>query len=173
MKAWSAVVPEKEALRKFQKMNSRFLRDRFGLELNPHVFFPAAGLILLFIVIAIIWHRSLEGVVSQAQTIISQSIGWFLIAAMNGVLIFAVLLLFSRFGKIRLGGPNAEPEFSTVAWLAMLFSAGMGIGLVFWSVAEPIMHLANPPSGAPGSPEAARRSMQLTFFHGEIGRAHV
>lgn len=159
------MVPEKEALRKFQKMNSRFLRDRFGLELNPHVFFPAAGLILLFIVIAIIWHRSLEGVVSQAQTIISQSIGWFLIAAMNGVLIFAVLLLFSRFGKIRLGGPNAEPEFSTVAWLAMLFSAGMGIGLVFWSVAEPIMHLANPPSGAPGSPEAARRSMQLTFFH--------
>lgn len=146
-------------------MNSRRLRERFGLELNPYVFLPAAGLILLFVIIAIIWHEALEGAVGQFQTVISQSIGWFLIAAMNGVLVFCVILLFSRFGKIRLGGPNAEPEFTTVAWLAMLFSAGMGIGLVFWSVAEPIMHLADPPMGEPGSPEAARRAMQLTFFH--------
>lgn len=157
--------PEKEALRKFQKMNSRVLRDRFGLELNPTVFFTSTGLILLFVIVAVIWHEQMEGTVAIMQRTISQYIGWFLVTVMNAVLVFSLVLLFSRFGKIRLGGSDAEPEFSTLGWLAMLFSAGMGIGLVFWSVAEPISHLANTPHSEPFTPEAARDAMQLTFFH--------
>lgn len=151
--------------RRFQLMNSRYLRRKAGLELNPWVFFPAAGLILLSVGFAIFWHEEMAGAAATAQATIADAIGWFLIAVMNGVLIFAVILMFSRFGHIRLGGPNAEPEFSNLGWLAMLFSAGMGIGLVFWSVAEPLMHFAAPPTGEGLTPSAARQAMRITFFH--------
>ena len=70
-----------------------------------------------------------------------------------------------RYGDIRLGGPDARPEFSIGNWLAMLFSAGMGIGLVFWSVAEPIYHFSAPPWGAAQTAQAAELAMGITFFH--------
>ena len=69
---------------------------------------------------------------------LSAGMGWFFIAAANIFLVYTVYLFFSKFGSIRLGGKDAEPEFSTTAWFSMLFSAGMGIGLVFWSVGEPM-----------------------------------
>jgi len=74
-------------------------------------------------------------------------------------------LTFSRFAGIRLGGPDAKPDFSVWSWFAMLFSAGMGIGLLFYSVAEPMLHYVSPPFGIGGTVEAARLSMGLTFFH--------
>ena len=67
----------------------------------------------------------------------------------------------SRFGRIRIGGPDARPEFSSVSWFAMLFAAGMGIGLMFWSVAEPVLHLQSPPGAAPMTPEGAQRALDL------------
>ncbi len=81
-------------------------------------------------------------------------------------LFFAVYLMFSRFGSIRLGDDDQVPEFGYFAWFSMLFSAGMGIGLVFWSIAEPMNHLQGNPFITEGmTPEAAQIAMRLTFFH--------
>ena len=99
---------------------------------------------------------------------VSAQLGWFFITAANIFLIYTVYLFFSKFGSIRLGGKNATPEFSTTAWFAMLFSAGMGIGLVFWSVGEPMWHFIGPPSlfGVEGSSGAsAQAAMAVTIFH--------
>ncbi|WP_035056352.1 BCCT family transporter [Andreprevotia chitinilytica] len=91
--------------------------------------------------------------------------GWFYLLAVFGFLLFALYLAFSRFGQIRLGGDDAEPEFSRGSWFAMLFSAGMGIGLVFWGAAEPLSHFATPPSGQGMTADAAREALRYTFFH--------
>jgi glycine betaine transporter len=82
-------------------------------------------------------------------------------------LVFVIYLAFSRYGKIKLGGPDDEPEFGNFAWFAMLFQAGMGIGLVFWGVAEPVFHNHDPPLGLAkaGTPEAANLALQTAFFH--------
>ena len=73
--------------------------------------------------------------------------------------------LLGRFGSIRLGGEGARPEFSTSAWYAMLFSAGMGIGLLFYGVAEPMFHFIASPLAEPGTADAARKAMDITFLH--------
>lgn len=92
--------------------------------------------------------------------------GWFYLLVVFFVVAFLVYLFFSRFAQLRIGGEDAEPEFSAPTWFAMLFSAGMGIGLVFWGAAEPIAHLATPPEGiAPMSNAAARASLRYSFFH--------
>lgn len=75
------------------------------------------------------------------------------------------VLLVSRYGDVRIGGPDAKPEFSTRGWFAMLFSAGMGIGLLFYSVAEPMFHFIASPLAEPGTPAAARVAMEITFLH--------
>lgn len=96
----------------------------------------------------------------------TQGFGWYYLLVVFGILVFALWLALGRYGHIRFGGEEAQPEFSTSAWFAMLFSAGMGIGLVFWGVAEPLTHFLNPPGGlASGTPEAARAAMRSVFFH--------
>lgn len=85
--------------------------------------------------------------------------------AVAGFLVFVVSLGFSRFGRVRLGPDHSEPDYSNLSWFAMLFSAGMGIGLMFFGVAEPIMHYTSPPVGEPETVEAARQAMRITFFH--------
>src|SRR6056297_1797125 len=88
------------------------------------------------------------------------------LSAGNFFVLFCLLLIVLPVGKIRLGGEDAVPDFSVVSWFAMLFSAGMGIGLMFWSVAEPMYHFGSPPGIlASGSPEAAREAMLITFYH--------
>ncbi|WP_298748647.1 BCCT family transporter [uncultured Serinicoccus sp.] len=93
--------------------------------------------------------------------------GWVYILATTLFIAFLLFLALSRFGHIRLGKDHERPEFTTVSWLAMLFSAGMGVGLVFYGVAEPMSHLASPPLGIgePMTIEAGQRAMQYTFFH--------
>jgi choline/carnitine/betaine transport len=93
--------------------------------------------------------------------------GWMFILSTFGFLAFSLYLAFSRYGRIRLGGPNEQPEFSTVSWVAMMFSAGMGIGLMFYGVAEPLSHMSSPPAGMakPGTKEAAEVAMEYTYFH--------
>ncbi|MER7460754.1 BCCT family transporter [Micromonospora sp. NPDC126480] len=94
--------------------------------------------------------------------------GWFFVVAADAFLVLAVVLALSRFGAIRLGADSDQPEFSTLAWVAMMFSAGMGIGLVFFAVAEPIQHYATPPPAAGVEPQtgaAASAAMQFTLFH--------
>ncbi|MGM0377322.1 MAG: BCCT family transporter, partial [Bacteroidota bacterium] len=89
----------------------------------------------------------------------------FFILSVNLFLFFMLFIAFSKFGSIRLGGANAKPEFSKGAWFAMLFSAGMGIGILFWSVGEPVSHFISPPSAEGETVEAARQAMQSTFLH--------
>jgi choline/carnitine/betaine transport len=94
--------------------------------------------------------------------------GWFFVVAADAFLVLSVVLAASRFGRIRLGADDDEPEFSTLAWVSMMFSTGMGIGLVFYAVAEPIQHYAAPPPAAgvqPQTAQAAATAMQYTLFH--------
>lgn len=94
-----------------------------------------------------------------------RNLDWFFLASMTVFLLLCFWLGFSRHGFLRLGRPGEKPEFSTLSWLSMLFAAGMGVGIMFWGVAEPITHFAAPPTIEGGTPEAARRAMVLTLFH--------
>lgn len=132
---------------------------------NPVVFFTSAAIIILFVTFSISFHKSLGDWFGTLQSNIANYGGWFFIWTMNIALIFSLVLLFGRFGDVRLGGDDAEPEFSTPAWFAMLFSAGMGIGLLFYGVAEPMFHYMASPFAKPETPEAARLAMDLTFLH--------
>ena len=92
--------------------------------------------------------------------------GWLYLLVVFVTLVFMFYLAFSRLGELRIGGADAEPAFSIPSWLAMLFAAGMGIGLVFWGAAEPLSHFFTPPEGlAPASMPAARAAMRYAFFH--------
>jgi choline/glycine/proline betaine transport protein len=134
-------------------------------KIHPWVFGSSVGLIILVVVVTLTNLDVAEATFNQIRDAITETTGWFLILCVQAFLLFCIVIAASRFGHIRLGGPGARPVFTTTAWFSMLFSAGMGIGLMFWSVAEPLMHLQNPP-GAPGmTTEGAVRAMDLTFLH--------
>src|SRR5690606_27903668 len=135
------------------------------LDVHPQVFFVSAGVILLFVLLTLFFAAGLDELFATLQGGISRYAGWFFVATLNLVLIFVVSLLLGRFGGIRIGGEGAEPEFSTGAWYSMLFSAGMGIGLLFYGVAEPMFHYVELPLAETGTPEAARLAMDFTFLH--------
>ncbi|HKK33528.1 MAG TPA: BCCT family transporter [Desulfomicrobiaceae bacterium] len=137
----------------------------FHLDVHPQVFFISAGLIIFFVIATIFFQQYLGNFFQVMQSAMSKYAGWFFIWTMNIVLVFVLVLLGSRFGDIRLGGPDAVPEFSTGSWFAMLFSAGMGIGLLFYGVAEPMFHYAANPLTESGTTEAARKAMDITFLH--------
>ncbi len=140
-------------------------RRRRGLDVHPVVFWTSASLILGILGVSVVATDTVGGFFAHVQKAIVTHMGWFYVISMTGFLVFAVWLLFSRFGKIRLGPDDSRPDFSTPTWFAMLFSAGMGIGLIFFSVAEPILHYGSPPTGPGETLVAARNSMGLTFFH--------
>jgi len=129
------------------------------------LFLVALVLCAVVAVWGILSPASLGGLTSWVTGIAFGSIGWFFMASVTGFLLLSVGLAVSRYGKIRLGKPDDRPEFSTASWLAMLFAAGMGIGLLFWGVAEPMIHFSSPPVLSGGTPEAARRAMVLANFH--------
>ncbi len=135
------------------------------IDIHPPVFLISGGLIVLFVLLTL-WFSDALGVWFAAlQAGVSRYAGWFFVGTMNIVLIFVISLLLGRFGGVRLGGEGARPEFSTLSWYAMLFSAGMGIGLLFYGVAEPMFHFSASPLAESGTPEAARLAMDLTFLH--------
>jgi glycine betaine transporter len=101
----------------------------------------------------------------KVQSFLTVNFGWLYLLAMFIFVIVALLLAFSKYGSIKLGPDDSVPEFSTKSWFAMLFGAGMGIGLVFWGVAEPISHFVNPPNMVPGSPEAVSFALRASFKH--------
>jgi len=130
------------------------------------LFAIATALMAAIVLWGLLSPATLGAVAGDALAYTTQSFGWFYLVVVLGVVVFCVYLAFSRHGQIRLGGEDAEPEFSTFSWFAMLFAAGMGIGLVFWGTAEPLSHYLTPPPGvAPASPEAANAAMRYAFFH--------
>ena len=139
--------------------------DKVTSRMEPAVFGGAAGLVLAFLFFGSSYPKSTSEVFSSLQNFIITYFGWFYILSATLILIFILYILLSPFGKIRLGGKDARPDFSYFAWFTMLFSAGMGTGLVFWSVAEPVMHYDSPPLAESSSTSAMRESLQYTFFH--------
>lgn len=126
----------------------------------------SAGLILAIVLWGVAAPDSLGAVFDTALAAITRNFGWFYLWVVLGLVVMALILAFSRYGDLKLGQEDDEPEFSIGAWFAMLFAAGMGIGLVFWGVAEPISHYGTPPPGiAPNTPEAANAAMRYSFFH--------
>lgn len=135
------------------------------LDVNPWVFWGANAIIGSMVLAAAIATADVGETFQAIQRGVVQRFGWFYIIAMTGFLGFATWLIFSPYGELRLGADDSRPEFSTPSWFAMLFSAGMGIGLLFFGVAEPIQHYLTPPVGRPESLDSAREAMGLTFFH--------
>lgn len=140
-------------------------QQRLGLDLDPVVFFTATGIIVTAVVVAVLFSANVRDFFGDLQAGIATYTGWFFVTTMNVVLVFTIYLLFSPFAGIRLGGQDAKPEFGLRGWFAMLFSAGMGIGLLFYGVAEPLFHYIEPPRADPRSVEAAEQAMQYTFLH--------
>ena len=136
--------------------------------IDPTVFWIAAVVSAAFVVWGILGTESLAAVFDAVLwSFLVPNFGWVFILSSFGFLAFAVYLAFSRYGKVRLGGQDERPEFSTVSWVAMMFSAGMGIGLMFFGVAEPLSHMGAPPFGLadPNTKGAAQVAMQYTYFH--------
>ncbi|NYI07490.1 BCCT family transporter [Allostreptomyces psammosilenae] len=152
-----------------------------GAAVDPSTTIPEAslppdrivfGIGALLVVAVVAWGvvspESLNEISGTALAWTTHNFGWFFVLAADAFLALSLLLIVSRFGRVKLGADDDDPEFSTLAWASMMFSAGMGIGLMFWGVAEPLTHFAAPPpaSGAePGSGEAARAAMEYTLFH--------
>jgi choline/glycine/proline betaine transport protein len=120
------------------------------------------GMLLLFCA----WMpQRADALFSGAQAWVVGHFGWFYAVAVTVFLVFLVMVAASRYGDIRLGPDDAQPEFSFLSWTAMLFAAGMGIGLMYFGVGEPLQHYLQPPSAAGSTPAAAREAMVSTFFH--------
>ncbi|MGJ3351763.1 choline BCCT transporter BetT [Morganella sp. Je.2.23] len=133
--------------------------------LNPPVFFISAVIILSVVAVAAIFPDHSEIMLKALQSELFENASWFYILAVALILLTVAYLGLSRFGQIKLGPDHSQPQFSYISWFAMLFSAGMGIGLMFFGVAEPVMHYLNPPAGDPQTVQAAREAMGITFFH--------
>jgi len=134
-------------------------------QINPPVFISSTLLTLALVLFTIFFDEIAGHVFSSTLSWISSQLGWFYVLAVAGFLIFIAFLSLSRFGNVKLGTEHSKPEFTNLSWFAMLFSAGMGIGLMFFGVAEPVMHYVSPPVGDAETAEAARQAMRITFFH--------
>ncbi|WP_217474571.1 choline BCCT transporter BetT [Stutzerimonas stutzeri] len=133
--------------------------------INPVVFYSSAIAIVLFAIWAMFFKTSSLSVINTVLGWISNTFGWFYFLAVLGYLLFVVLIATSRYGKIRLGPDHSKPEFNVITWAAMLFSAGIGIDLLFFCIAEPITQYLEPPVGKGGTVQAARHALELTFLH--------
>lgn len=133
--------------------------------LNPPVFYTSAGIILFISLFAVILPDVADSVFKSLQAAIVENASWYYVLTVAIILLSAVYLGVSRLGSIKLGPDHSKPDYGNFSWFAMLFSAGMGIGLMFFGVAEPVMHFLTPPHGDGGTVEAAREAMRLTFFH--------
>ncbi|WP_207793235.1 BCCT family transporter [Nocardioides acrostichi] len=130
------------------------------------VFLPAAALLVVFSAIAVLFPKPLGRVLDAANSGVIEDLGWFYVLVVTGFVFFSVWLAVSPMGGIVLGRDDEEPEFGLFSWFAMLFAAGMGIGLVYWGVAEPLTHYNAPPPGSTDNGQSAgRNAMDVTFLH--------
>ncbi|HWJ87989.1 MAG TPA: BCCT family transporter [Pelagibacterium sp.] len=133
--------------------------------INPPVFFGAVIVIGLFLAIGIVFPHQADEVFGLIQSGILQTFGWFYLLAVGIFLVTVLLLCFGRYGRLKLGPDDSTPDFKFTSWIAMLFAAGMGIGLMFYAVGEPMSHFMEPPTAEPRSVAAMREAMTVTFFH--------
>ena len=136
-----------------------------GFIIDRQVFVPSATILLILVGFSAMAPESAGGLFQTIQNTIITYASWYYVLVVAVILVTVTAVTFSRFGDIKLGPDHSEPDYSFLSWFAMLFSAGMGIGLMFFGVAEPVMHFLNPPLGDGGTPAAAAQAMELTFFH--------
>ncbi|MED3964431.1 BCCT family transporter [Niallia taxi] len=130
------------------------------------VFYISTAILLLLVLVGILAPAFLENLTNTVQSFITNIFGWYYLIIVSFFLVVCIYLLFSPAGRIKLGKQDDKPEFSRISWLAMLFSAGMGIGLVFYGTAEPISHYAiSSPTGEVGTEQGMKDAMRYTFFH--------
>lgn len=134
-------------------------------KLNSVVFFASAGLILAFSFFTILMTETANQWIMATLGWVSKTFGWYYLLAATLYIVFVIFIASSRFGNIKLGPEQSKPEFSMLSWSAMLFAAGIGIDLMFFSVAEPVTQYMLPPTGEGQTLEAARQSMVWTLFH--------
>jgi choline/glycine/proline betaine transport protein len=134
-------------------------------KMNPRVFWGASAVVITMLCAALLAPGTSDLVFRTAQTWAIDTFGWLYIAAVVVFLVVVLVLGFGPAGRLKLGSEDAEPDFPYLSWLAMLFAAGMGIGLMYFAVAEPIQHYSAPPEAEPGTILAAREAMAITFHH--------
>lgn len=134
---------------------------------KPGVFIPSAALLIVFVVITALFPTKMGEWIGKANSTVVGDLGWWYIALVTAFVAFSIWAAIGRTGDVVLGKEGSEPEFGLGSWFAMLFAAGMGIGLVFWGVAEPLNHFNSPPPGTNPDTAAghARTAMDLTFLH--------
>ncbi len=143
------------------------VRDDSGIPVDRLVFGVAAAIAVAFVAAGAVWPDGFSENTTKALTWVTDNFGWLFVLTSAGFVLFSGYLALTRYGNIKLGPDDSEPEFSTFSWVSMMFATGMGIGLMFWGVAEPLTHLNTPPlgEGEPGSPDSAEMAMQYAFFH--------
>jgi len=145
-----------------KESTSKFL----GLVVNKTVFFSALAVVIFSVAFTLVFEEEADYYFGMAQTAVSSHGGWIYTLAVNLFIVFCLYMAFSKFGKIRIGGKSAKPEFSLWAWFAMLFSAGIGNGLVLFSIADPVRDFLNPPRLAGEDPALiAQEAINFSFLH--------
>ncbi|OFL48388.1 choline transporter [Nosocomiicoccus sp. HMSC067E10] len=139
------------------------LTDNEGKRLT-NVFKVSVVVVLLLVLIGVFFPKEFGNIAGKIANAISVNLGWYYMIIMTGFIFFCIFLSLSPIGKLKLGKPDEKPEFRTISWLAMLFSAGMGIGLVFYGASEPISHMVNPSTGE-GGKDQALEAMRATIMH--------
>ncbi|MDK1671040.1 BCCT family transporter [Moraxella osloensis] len=141
--------------------------EKFGPfpRVNRPVFIASALLIVGFIIFGSLFGELAGEVFNQLQSFITHRFRWLFIILMNVAVVFSLYIALSRYGDIRLGHQTEHPEYSLLSWFGMLFSAGIGIGLLYWGTAEPLYHFMSPPTGQAETVEAAKQAMSISFLH--------
>lgn len=149
-------------------MNSSERADAAGAysaPLDAPVFYVSVAALVLIVGGTALLPGAASRLFADIQSAIVTNASWYYVLVVAIILVSSVAIAFTRYGEIKLGPDHAEPDYSLLSWFSMLFAAGMGIGLMFFGVAEPVMHFLDPPVGPGGSVEAAREAMKITFFH--------
>ena len=137
-----------------------------GLVVNKRVFITAFSFLLSIIVLTLLFEEQAEHYFNMAQSYVSSKAGWIYTISANIFIIFCLFFAFSKYGNIRIGGPKARPEFSLMAWFSMLFSAGIGNGLVLFSISDPVQDFINPPRLEGHEPAViAQEAINFSFLH--------
>ncbi|OLF71347.1 glycine/betaine ABC transporter [Maricaulis sp. W15] len=140
-----------------------------GLDVHNPVFFISAVAMVAFVSTALIAPETVATGLFAARDWVLNTFDWFFVLGVNLVFVFCLVVMLSPLGRLRIGGSDAKPDFSTKSWLAMLFSAGIGIGLMFWGAAEPLAYhtewFGTPLGVEPGTEESARLALSATMFH--------
>jgi choline/glycine/proline betaine transport protein len=142
---------------------TRLARPEFSID--PAVFYPALVLLAIGVVAVVTMPGDGAAVFADLQAAIVKAASWFYVLVIALIAVMVLVLSVSRYGDIKLGPDHAEPDYGFLSWFSMLFAAGVGVGLLFYGVAEPVLHFLSPPVGEGGTEAAAAGAMQLTYLH--------